>query len=112
MGLDQWINIDDDNKEENHEHFWYGRNEHEMHQWMQELNVHQGGDTYVPFSGIRVDLDEFDMVDLINDLSPTNETSGVFVDLDPVLRSEYRTLATNAQALLRQGTVLYYTSWW
>jgi hypothetical protein len=119
MGLDQYINckgashpynlpLNGDHILDNPIELWYGRKEWEIHNWMQKLFVHKGGDPALPFNlESYVVLDEFDMDDFLNDIS-----SDEFKDVDIQLLSEYRDLAYKIKRLVQKGNTVYYTSWW
>jgi len=120
MGLDAYIfvkgvshpyNIIDnsiDNTMENGIEIWYGRKEHELHNWMHNLFLSKGGDPSLQFNcESYVLLDQVDMDNLEQDL-----TSNLFEESDKELTSDYRELVYKIKRLLEKGNTVYYTSWW
>lgn len=115
MGLDAYIYVkgvsntdkvlDDsiDNTMENGIEIWYGRKEHEFHQWMHQLFHRKGGDPNLQFNcESYVLLDDLDMDDLIEDLQ-----SDQFKDLDIGMIPAYKDLAYTVKRLIMTMTKFY-----
>ncbi len=94
-------------------HYW--RKHPNLHGWMHELYLSKGGDKHTDFNGDCVVLTESDLDELEDDIKDGSlpDTSGFFFgqtngdevqdDLDFV---------SKAREAIKEGKIVYYTSWW
>ena len=94
-------------------HYW--RKHPNLHGWMHELYLSKGGDKHTDFNGDCVVLTESDLDELEDDIKDGSlpDTSGFFFgQTDGSERDGDLEFVSKAREAIKEGKIVYYTSWW
>jgi hypothetical protein len=94
-------------------HYW--RKHPNLHGWMHELYLSKGGDKHSDFNGDCVVLTESDLDELEDDIKDGSlpDTSGFFFgQTDGSERDGDLEFVSKAREAIKEGKIVYYTSWW